>query len=153
MSETLVSRESRPRSELRPSGTSFAGLVGVEVRRLWWRRLTKAVVVAVVLFTGATIYNAYNASSPERLAQQRRLGYTAKAPRWAIAYKYPARQALTEVEGIEVQVGRTGALTPVAHLKPVEVSGVIVTRATLHNEDENERLSLQIGDTVVVYWS
>lgn len=70
MSETLVSRESRPRSELRPSGTSFAGLVGVEVRRLWWRRLTKAVVVAVVLFTGATIYNAYNASSPERLAQQ-----------------------------------------------------------------------------------
>ena len=70
MSETLLSSDSRPRSELRPTGTSFAGLVGVELRRLWWRRLTKAVLVAVVVFTGATVYNAYNASAPERLAQQ-----------------------------------------------------------------------------------
>lgn len=70
MSETLISPASRPRSELQPKGTSFAGLVGVELRRLWWRRLTKAAVVAVVLFTGATIYNVYNASAPERLAQQ-----------------------------------------------------------------------------------
>ena len=86
----------------------------------------------------------------DSVEQQRLLGFTAKAPRWAIAYKYPARQAITEVEGIEVQVGRTGALTPVAHLKPVEVSGVTVSRATLHNEDEIERLGLEIGDQVVI---
>jgi len=86
----------------------------------------------------------------DSIEQQRQLGFTAKAPRWAIAYKYPARQATTVVDAIEVQVGRTGALTPVAHLKPVLVGGVTVGRATLHNEDEIERLGLQIGDQVVV---
>ena len=86
----------------------------------------------------------------DSVGQQRLLGYTAKAPRWAIAYKYPARQAVTTVVGIEVQVGRTGALTPVAHLKAVEVGGVTVARATLHNEDEIERLGLEIGDQVVI---
>jgi DNA ligase (NAD+) len=86
----------------------------------------------------------------DSIAQQRRLGFTAKAPRWAIAFKYAARQVETEVVDITVQVGRTGALTPVAHLAPKQVSGVTVSRATLHNEDEIGRLGLQIGDTVVV---
>jgi DNA ligase (NAD+) len=86
----------------------------------------------------------------DSVEQQRRLGYTAKAPRWAIAFKYAARQVETEVTDISVQVGRTGALTPVAHLAARVVGGVTVTRATLHNEDEIARLGLQIGDTVVV---
>ncbi|MBV9886394.1 MAG: NAD-dependent DNA ligase LigA [Acidobacteria bacterium] len=81
---------------------------------------------------------------------QRELGFTAKAPRWAIAYKYPARQETTVVNDIRVQVGRTGTLTPVAHLEPVQVGGVTVSRSTLHNMDEIERLSLQIGDTVLI---
>jgi DNA ligase (NAD+) len=86
----------------------------------------------------------------DSIAQQRALGWTSKAPRWAIAIKFPARQEQTVIENIEVQVGRTGTLTPVAHLRPVTVSGVTVSRATLHNEDEIERLGVQIGDTVLI---
>jgi DNA ligase (NAD+) len=84
------------------------------------------------------------------LGIQRELGFTAKAPRWAIAYKYPARQETTVVNDIRVQVGRTGTLTPVAVLAPVQVGGVTVSRSTLHNMDEIERLGLQIGDTVLI---
>ncbi len=83
-------------------------------------------------------------------AIQNELGYTSKAPRWAIAYKYPARQETTVVNDIIVQVGRTGTLTPVAVLEPVQVGGVTVSRSTLHNMDEIERLGLQIGDTVLI---
>jgi len=85
-----------------------------------------------------------------KIALQEELGYTAKAPRWAIAYKYPARQETTVVKDIIVQVGRTGALTPVAVLEPVQVGGVTVSRSTLHNMDEVNRLSVEIGDTVLV---
>jgi len=84
------------------------------------------------------------------IAIQNELGYTAKAPRWAIAYKYPARQETTVVKDIIVQVGRTGTLTPVAVLEPVQVGGVTVSRSTLHNMDEINRLELQIGDTVLI---
>ena len=86
----------------------------------------------------------------DSVEQQKRLGWTAKAPRWAIAYKFPARQEQTQVEDIRVSVGRTGALTPTAYLKPVGIGGVTVSRATLHNEDEIERLGVQIGDFVLV---
>jgi DNA ligase (NAD+) len=81
---------------------------------------------------------------------QAELGFTGKAPRWAIAYKYAARAGITQVEDIQVQVGRTGKLTPVAWLKPVAIGGTTVTRATLHNEDEIERLGVKIGDWVTV---
>lgn len=81
---------------------------------------------------------------------QMALGYTGKAPRWGVAYKFPAERATTVVEGIQLQVGRTGALTPVAKLRPVRVAGSTVSRATLHNGDEIIRLGLKIGDTVVI---
>ncbi len=86
----------------------------------------------------------------DRTAWQRELGFTGKAPRWAIAYKYAARGAVTQVEDILVQVGRTGKLTPVAALKPIPIGGTTVSRATLHNLDEIDRLGLKIGDWVEV---
>jgi len=84
------------------------------------------------------------------LRQQEKLGVTTKSPRWSIAYKFPAEKALTEVKDIIVQVGRTGAITPVAILAPVHLSGTTVSRATLHNFDEIERLDVKIGDKVYV---
>ncbi|MBU0981118.1 NAD-dependent DNA ligase LigA [Patescibacteria group bacterium] len=84
------------------------------------------------------------------ISQQKTLGFTAKSPRWAVAYKFPAQQTSTILKDITIQIGRTGAATPVAELKPVSVAGSVISRATLHNEDEIRRKDVRIGDTVII---
>ncbi len=114
----------------------------------------EAVITAVAELEGGRVSLGYDADGVvvkvDSLDQQRRLGSTTHHPRWAVAYKFPAQQATTLIRKIEVSVGRTGALTPTALLDPVEIAGATISRATLHNADEIERLDVREGDTVVV---
>lgn len=116
---------------------------GVDEVRAYWREWEKKKDKENYWIDGVVV-------KVNKVEEQRVLGYTGKAPRFALALKFAPEQVTTVVEDIEVQVGRTGALTPVAHLRPVQVAGTTVSRATLHNEDEIRRLDVRIGDTVVL---
>lgn len=123
-----------------PEADTARGLAGILA---YYRRLGKQRDVLPYDIDGS-VYKL------DRFDQQRAMGFVSRAPRWAIAHKYPAQEQMTEVEAIDVQVGRTGAITPVARLVPVQVAGVVVTNATLHNADQVARLDVRIGDTVII---
>lgn len=145
--ESVAQRQSEILERLRGWGFRVCGrvqtVVGVEECQAYYRRLMAQRETLPFEVDGA-VYKT------DDLSGQRRLGFTARAPRWAIAYKLPAREAVSVVLDIEPSVGRTGVVTPVARLEPVQLSGVIVRHATLHNEDEVQRKDVRIGDTVML---
>ncbi len=126
--------------DVNPNFKVFSNLVDIEKYYLEWNKKKEKLDYGL---DGIVI--KINSTKVQRI-----LGYTAKSPRWGVAYKFPAEQVTTVVEDIVLQVGRTGVLTPVAHLKPVLVAGSTVSRATLHNEDEIRRLDVRVGDTVIL---
>lgn len=146
-SETLPPTQTEELEYLRALGfkvnTSFATARSVEDIVAYWKTWQKKSKSQGYWIDGVVV-------KVNERAFQERLGYTGKAPRFAIAFKFPAEQVTTVVEDIVLQVGRTGTLTPVAHLRPVLVAGSTVSRATLHNEDEIQRLDVRVGDTVIL---
>ena len=138
-------------------------IVGLEKARSWGFKVPETAIMAATVeevFRYLDHWNQYRFGLPyeidgvvikiNRFDQQDALGYTAKSPRWAIAYKFQAEQAVTQLESVSYQVGRTGAITPVANLSPVLLSGTTIKRASLHNADQIEKLTLRIGDFVSV---
>ncbi|MEI6345776.1 MAG: NAD-dependent DNA ligase LigA [bacterium] len=121
----------------------FAPCKNIDEVVAFWKKWQKQAPKQDYLIDGVVV-------KVDERALQEQLGYTGKAPRWGIAFKFPAEQVTTVVEDIVLQVGRTGVVTPVAHLKPVLVAGSTVARATLHNEDEIRRLDVRVGDTVIL---
>ncbi len=144
---TLPDRHSRILAQLRDWGFPVSELVevvqGAEGLLDYYRRIGER-RDALPFDIDGVVYKL------DEIAGQREMGFVARAPRWAIAHKFPAQEQSTTVEAIEIQIGRTGAATPVARLKPVHVAGVVVTNATLHNADQIARLDVRVGDSVIV---